>query len=110
MSLPCSVSAVERLAYEHGENTLGVVRAERVHKNSEHGARIVFDYAHDLRHCVASVLAAAEVDDSAAENVVHNRVKLVTEQEFSSCAVAFLVAGVLPNLADDERLGVFLLD
>ena len=60
-------------------------------------------------HGVTRVLSLDEIEDSAAEHVVHDGIHLVAEQELAPCAVALLVARVLPDLADNERLGIFLL-
>ena len=42
------------------------------------------------------------VDDGLAEGVIHHGIELVAEEIAALYAVAFLVCGVLPNLADDE--------
>ena len=53
------------------------------------------------------VAARDETDYRVAERIVHHAVKLTAEQKAAAAAVAYLVRRVLPNLAEQQRVGLF---
>ena len=53
-------------------------------------------------------MAQQEVEHHVSERIVHRRIELVAKQVMARIAVADLVGGILPDLADKHPIGLFL--
>ena len=78
---------------------------EQVERGRHGLGRVVLGDGHEALGRVGRArLAQQEVEHRRAERVVHGAVELVAQQVATQLAVAHLVGGVLPNLAQHERV------
>ena len=95
-------------AAEHRDDARTVVARQQVERTGQSLARIVLAQGLDVLGCLVGVLVAHQkADDHVAEGVVHGRIELGALQVAAQMAVANLVGGVLPDLAEQQRVGLF---
>ena len=87
---------------ERGESAHGIVRAYEGEAHVHALLRIMLRNEGDRVAELLSVPLHDELEDGAAEGIVHHTVQLVAHEIGTPCAVADLVRSVLPHLADDE--------
>ncbi len=97
---------VERGAAEHRDDARAVVAADEVEGAVQGlGGVVLAEGLDGLSDVVGRVPAHEQVEHDVAERVVHGRVELGAEQVAAELAVADLVGGVFPDLADHEAVG-----
>ena len=85
--------------------------AQQIHIAVEHLGRVVLRDGHyRVPEGVAGVSAPYKVQNRRAEGVVHDTVQLPVHEVPPSAAVGHLVGGVLPHLAQQQRVGLQLLE
>ncbi len=95
-------------AAQHGQHALAVVAAQQVQAGVEGLRRVVLVQGlHGVGVVLRGGLLGQEAQRGDAERVVHGPVQLLALQVLAQLAVAHLVGGVLPHLANEQ--GVRLL-
>ena len=107
---PVLALVVAVFAAEAVYRALYVVGGYEVHQYIYRGLGVVLEYRHYRVDERARVAAPDVAEDSLAEGVVHHGIELVAEEIAPLHAVALLVGGVLPYLADDELFFAHFLD
>ena len=104
-------AVVERRLAQERDGSLDVVAADEVHHHVEIFLRVVLSEALQKAHRLTPVdVVEQEVQDRLAERIVHRRVDLLPAKVLARHAVADLVRRVLPDLADEDRIGVRRLE
>ena len=104
-------AVVERRLAQERDRSLDVVAADEVHHHVEIFLRVILSEALQKAHRLASVnVVEQEVQDRLAERIVHRRVDFLPAKVLARHAVADLVRRVLPDLADEDRVGVRRLE
>ena len=97
-------------AAEHGQDPLGIVGAQQVHAGVHRLRRVVQHHAVDLVHELRRVAGQGKMQHGVPEGVVHHAVQLPSVKVAPPSAVADLVAGVLPDLAQQQFVSAVALD
>ena len=104
-------AVVERRLAQERDRSFDVVAADEVHHHVEIFLRVVLSEALQKAHRLTPVdVVEQEVQDCLAERIVHRRVNLLPAKVLARHAVADLVRRVLPDLADEDRVGVRRLE
>ena len=82
----------------------------KIHQHVKCGRRIIFRNGHDGIRKISGFSALYKVDYRLTERVVHDGIKLISQQIAALYAVAFLVGSVLPYLTDNDSVIVEALD
>ena len=110
LALPLSVPVLAAFPDNTCYSSLGVVSTYVVHHNIKRLLRIIADYRHHAFHKVLGNAVSRKIKHSVGKRIVHNAVKLFSEQKFSPLTVREFVCGVLPNLAEQKSLGLRLFN
>ena len=90
---------------QDGEDALGVMAPQHVEGARERAGRVVLAHGLDALGEVARRREAQHVaQQRVAQVVVHGAVELVAQEVAAQLAIAHLVGGVLPDLAQHERV------
>ena len=85
--------------------------AQQIHHAGKHLGRIIFRNGHNgLSQCASVVQAANVVEDRRAPGIIHGGVQLTVHKVPTGDAVGPLVGGVLPDLAKQQRVGLYGAD
>ena len=91
---------------EHRDNARAVVARKQIERAGQCLARVVLAQGLDVLSSLIGILVAHQkADDHIAEGVVHGRVELRALQIAAQVAIADLVGGVLPDFAEQQRIG-----
>ncbi len=94
-------------AGQHGQHALAVVTAQEVQAGVEGVLGVVLVQGlHGVGVVLRGGLLRQEAQRGDAERVVHGPVQLLALQVLAQLAVAHLVGGVLPHLAQQQRVGL----
>ena len=104
LALPLSVPVLAAFPDNTGYSSLGVVSAYVVHHNIKRLLRIIADYRHHTFHKILGNAVSCKIKHSVGKGIIHNAVKLLSEQKFSSLTVGKFICGILPNLAEQKSL------
>lgn len=101
---------VLRSLAQDGQDSGRVVGADEIQRPIEGRGRIVLvDGLHGHGKVPGVFSAQQKVQRPRAEGIVHGAVQLVSQQVWPQLAVADLVAGVLPDLTQNQRIGPLCL-
>lgn len=93
------------IAAEHREHAGAVVTADEIERGIEILLRVMFlNRPERVAGGLRTDLAQQEIEHCGAERIVHRRVQFAAEEILAQRAVAHLVGGVLPDLAEKERI------
>ena len=99
-----------KIVHQRCEDPGGVVGAQQIHIAVEHlGGVILRDGHYRVPEGVAGVPAPDKVQDRRAEGVVHHAVQLPVHEVPPPAVIGHLVGGVLPHLAQQQGVGLQLL-
>ena len=90
--------------------TLSIVGSDMIHQDIKHLGWIILNYAHNTVRKTACMTIAHKINHRFGKRIIHYRVKLTAQQIPSSLAVSEFICGILPNLADNYSVFIFLLD
>ncbi len=108
--IPVKNGQASRAATQHRQNAGGVVGANQIQIAGQSLRRIVLQLANKpLRQLLRPNLPQQPSLRPILKRIVHHAVQLVAKQIAAVLAVALLVAGVLPNLAQHQRVRHFCL-
>ena len=95
-------------AAEHRDDARAIVARQQIERAGQSLARVVLTQGLDILGRLIGVLVAHQkADDHVAEGVVHGGIKLGALQVAAQMTVTDLVGGVLPDLAEQQRVGLF---
>ena len=103
-----SLGVRSRSRAQHRQDAGGVVGAQKIHGGVEGSGGIIFPKSlHRLPEMVT--VASLEVSQqSGPEGIVHDPVDLLAQQVFPTLGISDLGAGVLPDLAQQQGIGICL--
>ena len=89
---------------------LGIMSADMIHQNIRNLRRIFFDNAHYGIDKRVRICEFDKIQDRVGKRIIHNGIKLFAEEIAPSFAVSKFCCGILPNLADNNCVAVFVLN
>ena len=108
--LPLPVLTVCTFARKTSNCSFRIVRANMIHKSIEHTRRIIFNYCHNAVKKSVCTAVFDKTQNSIGKRIIHNRIKLISEQISPSFAVSEFICGILPHFTDNKSVFIFSLN